>query len=456
MISVGVCATSTEQLIFEIHLQQNATATVRCPSEWPLNDACSTGTSTSYTLTLTRNGTDAGVCGDYSVSECAKRTLETGPVLLHEQEPLGAEYDRTFWVYLIVRFVATLMLCSTLTVTDPIALDMIEQHGGDYGREKLYSSVGMAISTPLTGLLIDVYSRGTDRTVYTPAFYTYDAMLLCSLVSVGAMPIGRKAPAEHIVGHMGRILRLPHVLAFLAFLFLLGNFWGFIESYLFVIMKSMGSPNYLLGLTYTVGTVASIPMMYLLTHITRRVGHVNLLVLAFFAHGARILGYSWISNPYWCFPIELNEAISCYFMWVVATTYCAVLAPNGLVATLIGVAGMVHFCLGKGIGAFAGGFLIARVGLRMAFRYVGYFAIGCGVLYKLVHVLWLHRFDRQLPPEKVAEELVKRRPSILPRADQFGSCTLPFSPHHAKDHETHQDAKDAGSAAPEQQPLQNG
>uniref|UniRef100_T1E8L3 Putative transporter n=1 Tax=Anopheles aquasalis TaxID=42839 RepID=T1E8L3_ANOAQ len=221
-------------------------------------------------------------------------------------------------------------------------------------------------------------------------------------------------------------------------------------------MKSMGSPNYLLGLTYTVGTVASIPMMYLLTHITRRVGHVNLLVLAFFAHAVRILGYSWISNPYWCFPIELNEAISCYFMWVVATTYCAVLAPNGLVATLIGVAGMVHFCLGKGIGAFAGGFLIARVGLRMAFRYVGYFAIVCGVLYKLVHLVWLRRFDQQLPPEKVTEELVKRRPSILPRADQFGSA-LSFSAHHSKCQEvTHPESQEANSADPaEQQPLQN-
>ncbi|ETN64833.1 hypothetical protein AND_003414 [Anopheles darlingi] len=443
------------------HQQQDGTKAVRCPGEWPLNAACSTGTSTSYTLTLTRNGTTleaVSVCGNYSVSECARRTLETGPVLLHETEPLGTEYDGTFWVYLIVRFVATLMLGSTLTVTDPIALDMIEQHGGDFGREKLYSSVGMAISTPFTGLLIDLYSRGSDRTVYTPAFYTYDVLLLCSLVSVWAMPIGRKPPAEHIMGHMGRILRLPHVLAFLVFLFLLGNFWGFIESYLFVIMKSMGSPNYLLGLTYTVGTVASIPMMYLLSAITRRVGHVNLLVLAFFAHAVRILGYSWISNPYWCFPIELNEAISCYFMWVVATTYCAVLAPNGLVATLIGVAGMVHFCLGKGIGAFVGGFLIARVGLRMAFRYVGYFAIGCGVLYKLVHLVWLRRFDQQQPPkEKVAEELVKRRPSILPRADQFGSA-LSFGSHHARTHQTHPETRNAAAAGsePEQQPLQNG
>uniref|UniRef100_A0A182QIK9 Major facilitator superfamily associated domain-containing protein n=1 Tax=Anopheles farauti TaxID=69004 RepID=A0A182QIK9_9DIPT len=394
-----------------------------CPGNFNLNISCGSNSSSSYPTHLQEEPTTT--CGNYSIPDCALEDLKSGTLSASEQTPAGTEYDGTFWTYLAIRFVATSMLSSTLTITDPIALDMVEQHGGDFGREKLFSSVGMAIFTPLTGLMIDAWSTGSGptETVYTPAFYTYDLLLLGSLVSVGLMPIGCKTPSESVMKDTRRILRLPPVLAFLVFLFLLGNFWGFIESYLFVIMKAMGSPNYLLGLTYTVGTVASIPMMYLLERITRRVGHVNLLVIAFFAHALRILGYSWIENPFWCFPIELNEAISCYFMWVVATTYCAVLAPNNLVATLIGIAGMVHFCLGKGVGSFAGGFLIARVGLKLAFRYVGYVAVCCGVLYKLVHLVWLHRYDgRNAPRERTVEEFVKRRASIVPKVDQFGSA----------------------------------
>lgn len=34
-------------------------------------------------------------------------------------------------------------------------------------------------------------------------------------------------------------------------------------------------------------------------------------------------------------------------MWVAAATYCAMLAPKSLLATLIGVLGMAHFSLGK-------------------------------------------------------------------------------------------------------------
>uniref|UniRef100_A0A182YAS0 MFS_1_like domain-containing protein n=1 Tax=Anopheles stephensi TaxID=30069 RepID=A0A182YAS0_ANOST len=396
-----------------------------CPSDKYLHTICHSTRNVSlptYAVTTDQS------CGNFTFPECAlSELLSERQIVVEQIEIPPSEYDETFWTYLAIRFVAASMLASTLTITDPIALDMVEQHGGDFGREKLFSSVGMAIFTPLTGLMIDACSSGSEprETVYTPAFYTYDLLLLGSLVSVSLMPIGRKVPSESVMKDTGRILRLPPVLAFLAFLFLLGNFWGFIESYLFVIMKAMGSPNYLLGLTYTVGTVASIPMMYLLERITQRVGHVNLLVIAFFAHALRILGYSWITNPFWCFPIELNEAISCYFMWVVASTYCAVLAPSSLVATLIGIAGMVHFCLGKGVGSFAGGFLIARVGLKMAFRYVGYIALVCGVLYKLVHLLWLHKYDGRtecvLAPGSAINELVKRRASIIPKVDQFGS-----------------------------------
>lgn len=52
-------------------------------------------------------------------------------------------------------------------------------------------------------------------------------------------------------------------------------------------------------------------------------------------------------NAWWCFPFEAMEALSCHLMWVAAATYCSILAPKSLLATLIGVLGMAHFSLGK-------------------------------------------------------------------------------------------------------------
>lgn len=89
------------------------------------------------------------------------------------------------------------------------------------------------------------------------------------------------------------------------------------------------------------------------------------------------------------------ESLSCHLMWVAAATYCAVLAPKGLLATLIGVLGMAHFSLGRGSGSFWGGLLIGHVGTREAFRYMGLLAVVSGILYYLLHLCYLHKFDKE-------------------------------------------------------------
>lgn len=80
-------------------------------------------------------------------------------------------------------------------------------------------------------------------------------------------------------------------------------------------------------------------------------------------------------------------------MWVAAATYCTILAPKGLLATLIGVLGMAHFSLGRGSGSFFGGFLIGNVGTREAFRYMGLMAVVGGILYYGLHLIYLKKFD---------------------------------------------------------------
>lgn len=219
---------------------------------------------------------------------------------------------------------------------DPIALTMIEKYGGDFGHEHLFSMFGMAIFSPLTGILIDYYSSQLGYTDYSSAFYIYDILLIISSITVFLMPLDDKLPSENVFGELWKLLKLPHVFCFIFFLFLLGNFWGFIESFLFLYLKELAAPNYLLGITITVGTVSSIPFLYTAEKITKVFGHVNLIVIAFLSHAIRLVGYSFIENAWWCFPFEAMEALSCHLMWVAAATYCSILAPKNLLATLIG------------------------------------------------------------------------------------------------------------------------
>lgn len=57
----------------------------------------------------------------------------------------------------------TIMLSAGVTIMDPIALTMIQKYGGDFGRERLFSSIGMAIFSPITGMLIDMRSKQVGK-----------------------------------------------------------------------------------------------------------------------------------------------------------------------------------------------------------------------------------------------------------------------------------------------------
>lgn len=130
-------------------------------------------------------------------------------------------------------------------------------------------------------------------------------------------------------------------------------------------------------------------------------------------------------------------------MWVAAATYCTLLAPKGLLATLIGVLGMAHFSLGRGSGSFCGGFLIGHVGTREAFRYMGLLAVVGGCCYYFIHLVWLKKFDvhdkddQDLTENGEAEKLTgiepktkeqgttmsQERLSLMIKYNQIGSLT---------------------------------
>lgn len=201
---------------------------------------------------------------------------------------------KTFWIYFFLRFVGSTMLTAGVTIMDPIALALIEKHGGDFGKERLFSSLGMAIFSPLIGYLIDVRSSKLGHTDYSAAFYAFDVLLVISAGAAAMMPLETKLPSDNVFKDLFNIFKIPKVVVFLIFMYILGNLWGFLESYLFFYLRDLGAPTSLLGITVTVGTISSLPFLYGAERIASTIGHVNIIIMAFFAHAVRLMGYSFI------------------------------------------------------------------------------------------------------------------------------------------------------------------
>ncbi|ODM98430.1 Major facilitator superfamily domain-containing protein 6 [Orchesella cincta] len=311
-------------------------------------------------------------------------TFESGDKLVEGNNSL------TFWLYFAIRIVGNVFMNACFSLLDATTLAVVgNNEGSEYGKERILCTIGAAVVSPLAGLLVDRVSAAKGYTDYSSAFYFSNALLVINIIGYFFMKLTVEKPEEGFWKNATDLLNYPEVVVFLGMIFVLGNLWGFVESYLFIFLDELNAPKYLLGLTLTVGSLAGIPFLYGAEKLVTKAGRVNIIAFAFIVYFIRFFGYSYIPNPFWCFPFEAMEAFTYHLMWVAAATYCAVLAPKGLLATLTGVMGSLHYGLGKGSGAFIGGYLISVTNTRLSFRYFGIAAGIFGTIYLLINKFWL-------------------------------------------------------------------
>ncbi|CAL4070473.1 unnamed protein product, partial [Meganyctiphanes norvegica] len=191
---------------------------------------------------------------------------------------------------------------------------------------------------------------------YMSAFLLGDLFVIGAVIGASFITINVVDKTDNIMRDLKVLVSKFEIDVYFVMILILGSLWGYIENYLFVFLKELDAPNYMLGLTLTVGMFAGIPFLFLADPIVAKLGRPLIFMMSFFTYAIRMFGYSFLTNPWWCFPFELLEVVSYQLMWVAALTYCPLLAPKGLLATMTGLAGSVHYSVGRGMGAFMGGF----------------------------------------------------------------------------------------------------
>lgn len=287
----------------------------------------------------------------------------------------------------------TIVLCFAMNVAlqfftalcfsmlDATIVVMVSKHGSHFGRQRLWACVGQATFSPLTGYLIDVFSERWGYADYSVAFYVFNILIVAEAIAVYTLDLSAPPVPKNFFKNLRQLVSSPKINLFFATVFFLGVFWGFLEAFLFWYLLDLGSPNYLLGLTLTIGALASIPFLYCSEWFIKTLGHSNLLIIALLFYFIRYIGYSVMVSPWWSIVYEAMEFATYHFMWVTVATYSGILAPEGMLATVEGFAGALHFGLARGFGSFVGGFMIDGLGTRLAFRITGGFAAFIAIAY---------------------------------------------------------------------------
>ncbi|XP_035227890.1 major facilitator superfamily domain-containing protein 6-like [Stegodyphus dumicola] len=381
----------------------------------PCHFNCSTATklsnnSWSITFNVT-NKVSSEECEYYASSVCALSIKPISPNCsiicneLNTTESMPSDNIRngqhlTFYLYSLVRIVYNIFSAIGFTLVNSSALALTETDTelGEYGRQRFWAILAMAIFSPLAGILVDVISTG-DRVInYAPAFHTHNILALLTAVAVWYLDFEMEdAPQSYIetFKNFWTLIRSPSIFFLLLVLFWLGTMWGFLESFLFWFMLELGSPTYMLGLTITVGSLVGLPFLHYARFLVSKIGYANLVSAAAFMYMIRCVGCSYLVDPWWIMPFEALEIFTYHLMWVAAATYAAHLSSPGLLATIQGFIDGIHYGVGQGSGSMIGGSLMSVLGSRQAFRVMGGISGLVALTYSFLHLVWLRKESAQ-------------------------------------------------------------
>ncbi|XP_068213541.1 LOW QUALITY PROTEIN: major facilitator superfamily domain-containing protein 6-A-like [Palaemon carinicauda] len=328
----------------------------------------------------------------------------------------------TFWCYLLVRILNTLTLATSFTLFDGAAIAVVREHKGDYGLQRLYGNLGGIVITPISGQLIDYFSEVNNFQDYRPAFYVYCFMKVLAAIIILFVDLDFRQPSNRVLKDFRMLIKKPEIVSFLAVMLITGTCYGLLDTFLFWLLQDLGATKFLMGITVTVGSVAGIPVLIASGYIFKKLGLANTIVLGMLVYFIRMIGYSFLTSPWWCMPFESLECFTVSLLGAAAVSYAAELSTPATLATLQGVYGGLHYGVGRGIGSLIGGFMMKPIGVRNTFRLTGAFSLAAGVVYFFVNRIFFQKLQDER--KKIQDEEMKKNEDEEKGKIKNGEATL--------------------------------
>ncbi len=290
---------------------------------------------------------------------------------------------------------------------DALAVNAIKDHGRDYGRVRLLSSVGFAIVTTAAGFLYNV-------TGYGPAFALCAGLaVLLALAALRAPDVDRADLKRVTGGHVrggsfGVALRIqPRLwLVLLAILLVhIGIIAGF--TYLPLRLLELGGGPSDVALLAGVSAFAEIPAMLVVGGIAARIGIRGLMAGSILVYGACFASWAVLDSPLLIVATRVATGFAFAGLWVGSVLTMAVLLPPRLQATGQGLYQLTGFGLAAVLANVVGGILYGTYGSEIVFILATILALVAAVLAYAVFPRTGERvaregdFERPLPTSQI-------------------------------------------------------
>jgi PPP family 3-phenylpropionic acid transporter len=256
---------------------------------------------------------------------------------------------------------------------DALAVNAISDHGREYGRIRLLSSVGFAVAATAAGFLY-------VRTGYGPAFVLCAG--LAALLAVAALrtPDVARADLRRVGGGdaRGGSVRVamqiqPRLWPVLAAIVV--SHLGIIAGFTFLPLRlvELGGGPADVALMAAAAAFAEIPALLVVGAVAARIGLRGLMAVSLLTYAACFASWIVLDAPALIILSRVATGVAFASLWVSAVLTMAVLLPPRLQATGQGLYQLTGFGLAAVVSSVGGGILYGAFGSAVVF------AVGAGL-----------------------------------------------------------------------------
>jgi MFS family permease len=244
------------------------------------------------------------------------------------------------------------------SLSDAIALEHLGDDRAQYGRVRLWLSVGWAISACVWGIVLQ-----TGSLAWMP--WIYAACVIVVAVAARAVDGARTVHEPSLAG--ARRAMVAALAPFLLSLLLLFAAFNATFSFVSLRIRDLGGGLFVVGAATALQAIAEAPVMRITPRLNRLLGHRALYVVGSLFFIVSFAAWAFLDDPLAIALVKLVAGIGFALVYVGSVLLVDDLVPPGLRGTGQGLAKAVSFGLSPILGSLAGGAVYDYAGPRALF-----------------------------------------------------------------------------------------
>lgn len=251
-----------------------------------------------------------------------------------------------WWLFSMI-LISSTTHSAVLFLIDAICHEMLENKKTDYGRQRVWGTIGWAVGSFFGGYINDLVSPDASNIDYSFSFYLAGLVMIVDLIPVSQLKVDEIKYSPNIFKDVCFLLSQPYIVFYMGITFVNGILSGLVWNYQFWFFKEIGASQVLLGLSQVTECLVELPCFVIASWVIKKIGYDNCNNLSLLSFGLRYLSLAYMYNPFWILPLGIFSGPSFGIFFAAITMFGKKEAPPGTEATIQSLLSLAFEGVGK-------------------------------------------------------------------------------------------------------------